>query len=71
MLIIHDCLKILKHLALFHPFEQLHFDVNNLMLKDGRVKMADAYLRRKKLAYELSTARKLPNVKTQVLTYYS
>lgn len=52
--LIHDCLRILKYLGKYQPFQQLHFGVNNLYLRDGRVCLADPYISRQNLVKELS-----------------
>jgi len=35
LLIIHDCLRILKFLALYKPEEAIFFTSDNLLIKDG------------------------------------
>lgn len=44
LVIVHDCLKILKLLALHKPLDAICFSIDNLLIKDGHVILADAYL---------------------------
>jgi hypothetical protein len=44
MLIVHDCLRILKYLSLTAPTEALLFSEENLLIKEGRVKLSDPFL---------------------------
>lgn len=53
MLLIHDCLKILKMLALQRPNDAICFTVDNLLIKDGHVILSDAYLSKSKLKREI------------------
>jgi len=51
--LIHDCLKILKMLALNRPNDAICFTVDNLLIKDGHVILSDAYLSKAKLKREI------------------
>lgn len=61
LLIVHDCLRILKFLAAHRPYDAVCFHTDNLMLQDGHVRLADGYLSKNKLKREMIRARtKLP-----------
>ena len=53
MVIMHDCLKILKMLALHKPLDAICFTVDNLLIKDGHVILSDAYLSKNNLKREI------------------
>ena len=53
MLIIHDCLRILKILSKHSPLEAVYLGVDNLYLQNGRVKLCDPFLSRSNLLQEL------------------
>lgn len=53
LVLIHDCLKILKMLALYRPNDAICFTVDNLLIKDGHVILSDAYLSKAKLKREI------------------
>lgn len=53
LILIHDCLKILKMLALYRPNDAICFTRDNLLLKDGHVILSDAYLSKAKLRREI------------------
>lgn len=53
LVLIHDCLKILKMLALQRPNDAICFTVDNLLIKDGHVILSDAYLSKAKLKREI------------------
>lgn len=53
LLIIHDCLKILKMLAFVRPHDAINFTTDNLLVKDGRILLSDAYLSKQRLKREL------------------
>jgi len=52
LLIIHDCLRILKFLSLNRPLDSIFFSSDNLLIKDGHVKLSDSYFSRSKLKRE-------------------
>jgi hypothetical protein len=54
---IHDCLKILKTLALHRPTEATCFSLDNLLFKDGQVKLSDVYLSKAKMKKEILNLR--------------
>lgn len=54
LVIIHDCLRILKYLGKNQPYQQLYFGVNNLYIRDGRVCFSDPYISRQNLVKELT-----------------
>lgn len=54
----HDCLKILKYLASAQPNEPIIFSEDNLLMKDGHVKLSDAFLNKTHIQQELSKLRK-------------
>jgi len=58
MLVVHDCLKILKYLSLNRPLEEKLFGLDNLLFQDGRLKMSDPYLSRKHLRNEISSIKR-------------
>ena len=49
MLIIHDCLRILKILSRANPLEPVYLGIDNLYLKNGKVRLADPFLNRTRL----------------------
>jgi hypothetical protein len=49
LVVIHDCLKILKTLALHRPNEATCFSLDNLYLKEGTLKIADIYISKTKV----------------------
>ena len=53
MLIIHDCLRILKILSKHSPLEAVYLGLDNLYLQNGRVKLCDPFLSRSNLLQEL------------------
>lgn len=53
LLLVHDCLKILKMLALLRPNDAICFTVDNLLIKDGHVILSDPYLSKAKLKREI------------------
>lgn len=53
LIIIHDCLKILKILAYLRPHDAINFTTENLLVKDGRILLSDAYLSKQKIKREL------------------
>ena len=53
MMIIHDCLKILKILCKHSPLEAVYMGVDNLYFQNGRVKLCDPFLSRSSLLKEL------------------
>ena len=57
MLIIHDCLKILKILCKHSPLEAVYMGIDNLYLQNGRVKLCDPFLSRSNLLKELIKPR--------------
>ena len=59
MLVVHDCLRILKYLSLTAPTEELLFSEDNLLIKDGRVKLSDPFLSKAHLQQELLKIRRL------------
>jgi len=50
---VHDCLKILKNLALHRPLEATCFTLDNLLYKDGVLKISDVYLSKVKMKKEI------------------
>ena len=57
LLTIHDCLKILKTLALHRPTEATCFSLENLLYKDGQIKLSDVYLSKAKMKKEIQFIR--------------
>lgn len=55
LVIVHDCLKILKLLALHKPLDAICFSIDNLLIKDGHVILSDAYLSKSNLKREIRT----------------
>jgi len=53
MLIIHDCLRLLKILSRSNPTEAVYLGMDNLYLMNGRVKLCDPFLNRTRLLQEL------------------
>ncbi len=53
MLIVHDCLRLLKILSRSNPTEAVYLGVDNLYLMNGRVKLCDPFLNRTRLLSEL------------------
>lgn len=53
MLIVHDCLRLLKILSKSNPTEAVYLGVDNLYLMNGRVKLCDPFLNRTRLLSEL------------------
>lgn len=58
LLIIYDCLRILKNLGKNQPYQEIFFGVNNLFLRDGRLRMLDPFLSRQNLVKELTKINK-------------
>ena len=54
---IHDCLKILKTLALHRPTEAICFSLDNLLYKDGQIRLSDVYLSKARMKKEIQTLR--------------
>jgi hypothetical protein len=57
LITIHDCLKILKTLALHRPTEATCFSLDNLLFKDGQVRLSDVYLNKAKVKKEILILR--------------
>ena len=57
MLIIHDCLRILKILSRSNPLEAVYLGVDNLYFVSGRVRLCDPFLNRTRLTQELVKLR--------------
>ena len=53
MLIIHDCLRILKVLSRANPLEAVYLGMDNLYLMNGQVRLCDPFLTRTRLLQEL------------------
>lgn len=53
MLIIQDCLRLLKILSRSNPTEAVYLGVDNLFLMNGRVRLCDPFLNRTRLQQEL------------------
>ena len=53
MLIIHDCLRLLKTLSRSNPTEPVYLGMDNLYLMNGRVRLCDPFLNRTRLLQEL------------------
>ena len=53
LLIVHDCLRILKILIRACPFEAVYLGVDNLYLMNGTVRLCDPFLNRARLLQEL------------------
>lgn len=49
MLIIHDCLRVLKFLARADPLEAVYLGIDNLFFQNGRLKLGGALLNRTRL----------------------
>ena len=79
LLIIHDCLKILKVWSRANPLEAVYLGIDNLYLSNGKVCLCDPFLNRTKLLQELiklKTAKDdagdesgLPSVRTSSQTH--
>ena len=52
MLIIHDCLRILKVLSRSSPLEPVYLGMDNLYIMNGRVRLCDPFLNRTRLWQE-------------------
>jgi len=57
LITIHDCLKILKTLALNRPSDATCFSLDNLLFKDGQIKISDVYLSKVKIKKEILQLR--------------
>jgi len=57
LMTIHDCLKILKTLALHRPTEATCFSLDNLLLKDGQIRLSDVYLSKARMKKEILALR--------------
>ena len=53
LLIVHDCLRILKILSRSNPLEAVYLGVDNLYLMNGNVRLCDPFLNRTRLLQEL------------------
>jgi hypothetical protein len=53
LVLVHDCLKILKMLALLRPNDAICFSVDNLLLKNGHLILSDAFISKSKLKREI------------------
>ena len=53
LLIIHDCLRILKILSRANPLEAVYMGADNLYLMNGSVRLCDPFLNRTRLLQEL------------------
>jgi hypothetical protein len=53
LILVHDCLKILKMLALLRPNDAICFSVDNLLLKNGHLILSDAFISKAKLKREI------------------
>ena len=53
LVLVHDCLKILKMLALLRPNDAICFSVDNLLLKNGHLIISDAFISKSKLKMEI------------------
>ena len=49
MLIIHDCLRILKTLSRYNALEPVYLGIDNLYIMDARVRLCDPFLNRTRL----------------------
>ena len=53
LLLIHDCLRILKLLSKSNPMEPVYLGIDNLYLINGQVRLCDPFLNRTRLLQEL------------------
>ena len=53
LLIVHDCLRILKILSRASPLEAVYLGVDNLYLMNGNVRLCDPFLNRTRILQEL------------------
>ena len=71
MLIIHDCLRILKILCKHSPLEAVYMGVDNLYLQNGRVKLCDPFLSRQNLLKELIKPKSLSGKSSNAISSLS
>ena len=53
MLIVYDCLRILKVLSRSSPTEAVYLGIDNLYLINGHVRLCDPFINRTRLLQEL------------------
>ena len=53
LLLMHDCLRILKLLSKSNPMEAVYLGIDNLYLINGQVRLCDPFLNRTRLLQEL------------------
>ena len=65
MLIIHDCLRILKVLSRSSPLEPVYLGMDNLYIMNGRVRLCDPFLNRTRLWQENQLRQKQNEVRVR------